>query len=144
MSANTLRATVAFSFQGQTHEISLCVDLDAYLQQNPGHRDPNPEAPDWHRLLAQAADIDPYSYLYEVLESHEVELDAPTGLAAPCLQDGRFDWPRFVHTIQEQTRHTLFERIARETLQAASLDAIPGLATALAAAYAAGQAADRQ
>jgi len=66
MSNNTLRARVALSFKGETYELDSVIDLDECLGE-PG------EAPDFHRLLARAAGIDPYSYLYEVLGSHEIE-----------------------------------------------------------------------
>jgi len=64
MSTNTVRARVAFSFKGETYELDSVIDLDRC-----GGDD---EAPDFHQLLAKAAGIDPSSYLYEVLESHEI------------------------------------------------------------------------
>lgn len=65
MSNNTIRARVAFSFKGETYELDSVIDLDRCLGE-PG------EVPDWYRRLAQAAGIDPCSYLYEVLETHEI------------------------------------------------------------------------
>lgn len=88
MSNNTIRARVAFSFKGETYELDSVIDLDRCLG-GPG------EVPDWYRRLAQAAGIDPCSYLYEVLETHEIAFSDAAGVAAQACRDGRFDWALF-------------------------------------------------
>src|SRR5512139_3666139 len=95
MSSNTVRASVAFSFKGETYELDSVIDLDRCLGE-PG------EVPDFHRMLAQAAGIDPYSYLYEVLESHEIAFSDATGVAARSCRDGQFDWNRFEQERREE------------------------------------------
>ena len=88
MSSNTIRARMTLSFRGETYELDSVIDLDG-CSGEPG------EAPDFHRLLAQAAGIDPYSYLYEVLETHEIAFSDATGVAARHCRDGGFDWAQF-------------------------------------------------
>lgn len=133
MSANTIRARVAFSFKGETHELDSVIDLDGRLGE-PG------EAPDFHQLLARAAGIDPYSYLYEVLESHEIAFSDATGVAAQSCREGRFDWARFAHDCHEERDWQRVRAVAQQALGARDLDAEPELKAALLAVYRAGKA----
>ncbi len=48
--------------------------------------------PDFHRLLARAAGIDPNSYLYKGLEFEEIMFSNSTGLAVGAFEDGVFHW----------------------------------------------------
>jgi hypothetical protein len=133
MSNNTIRAHVAFSFKGETYELDSVIDLDRFCGE-PG------AAPDFHRLLAQAAGIDPYSYLYEVLESHEIEFSNATGLAARSCRAGRFDWRQFEQDLAEERDWPALKAIAEPILGARDLDAEPALKAVLLAAYRAGKA----
>lgn len=134
MSANTVRARVSFSFRGETHHLESIVDLDRF----PG----GPEAmPDFHRLLAQSAGIDPHSYLYEVLESHEIEFSDATGVAARCCDDGKFDWARFAHDVSEERDWEVARAVSEPLIGACDWDAKPDLKAALLAVYRAGRAA---
>jgi len=133
MSTNTVRAHLSLSFKGETYELDSVIDLDGCLGE-PG------EAPNFHRLLARAAGIDPYSYLHEVLESHEIEFSDATGVAACSCRDGRFDWARFEQDRREERDWQAVRTIAQRTLGARDLDADPGLKAALLAAYRAGKA----
>jgi hypothetical protein len=133
MSNNTVRARLSFSFKGEAYELDSVIDLDGCLNESG-------EAPDFHRRLALAAGIDPYSYLYEVLESHEIEFSNATGVAAPCCGDGRFDWARFERDQAEERDWKIVSAIAQRTLGARDLDADPELKAALLSAYRAGKA----
>jgi len=133
MSANTIRARVAFSFKGETHELDSVIDLDGRLGE-PG------EAPNFHQLLARAAGIDLYSYLYEVLESHEIAFSDATGAAAQSCREGRFDWARFERACREEQDWQRVRAVAQQTLGARDLDAEPELKAALLAVYRAGKA----
>lgn len=133
MSNNTVRARLAFSFKGETYELDSVIDLDRYLE-GAG------EAPDFHRLLAKAAGIDPYSYLYEVLEAHEIEFSDATGVAARSCRDGRFDWGQFEQGVAEERDWHAVRAIAEGITGARDLDADPALKAALLAAYRAGKA----
>lgn len=137
MSNNTVRAHVALSFKGETHELDAVIDLDG-CSGEPG------EAPDFHQLLARAAGIAPYSYLYEVLESHEIEFSDATGAAAPCCHDGRFDWASLVQGRSGERDWPLVRAIAAPILAAHDLDGDTALKAALLAAYRAGKTGIQQ
>jgi len=132
MSNNTVRARASFSFKGETYDLDSVVDLDACLGE-PG------AAPDFHQLLARAAGIDPYSYLYEVLESHEIEFSDATGVAACSCRDGRFDWARFEQDAAEARDWQAVRAVAQQIMTARDLDADPELKAALLAVYRAGK-----
>ena len=133
MSNNTVRARLAVSFKGETYELDSVIDLDRYLGGSK-------EAPDFHRLLAKAAGIDPYSYLYEVLESHEIEFLDATGMAARSCRDGRFDWNLFEQALSTEREWQAVREIAERIMGARDLDADPALKEALLATYRAGKA----
>ncbi len=124
---------MTLSFRGETYELDSVIDLDG-CSGEPG------EAPDFHRLLAQVAGIDPYSYLYEVLETHEIAFSDATGVAARHCRDGGFDWARFEQDRREERDWEIVRAIAQPTLGAHDLDAALELKEALLAAYRAGKA----
>ena len=127
MSNNTVRARVSLSFRGEIHELDSVIDLDGWTGA-PG------DAPDFHLLLARAAGIDPYSYLYETLEAHEITFSDATGAAAQSCRDGRFDWARFEQARREARDWLRVRAIAQPLLAARDLDADPALKAALLAA----------
>ncbi len=130
MSSNTITARVAFSFQGASHDLETIVDLDHCLDE---------EAPNFHLLLAKASGIDPYSYLYEVLESYEIEFSQPTGAAVHSCVDGAFDWFHFQQDAREEADMQVVGHIAQRLLGVADLAARDDLKAALLAAYRAGK-----
>lgn len=132
MSSNTVRARVAFSFKGETYNLDSVIDLDACLGESGA-------APDFHQLLARAAGIDPYSYLYEVLESHQIEFSDATGMAVGSCHDGRFDWPRFERDLGEERDWQRVRAVAQPIMATCDLDAEPALKAALLAVYRAGR-----
>ncbi|TQV63778.1 MAG: hypothetical protein FNT29_06485 [Halothiobacillaceae bacterium] len=136
MNRNTLRARVQFSFKGETHALDELIDLDT-LRVEAG------EMPDMHRLLARRAGIDPISYLYEVLESHDLEFPQATGLAANYCHEGRFDWRGFDRARSEEGDWARILAIVQDTLAPRDLEANPALKAALMAAYQAGKASAR-
>lgn len=95
MNNNTVHARLALSFKGETYELDSVIDLDGCLGESKA-------APNFHQLLARAAGIDPYSYLYEVLEAHEIEFSDATGAAVRSCRDGRFDWTQFEQDRREE------------------------------------------
>jgi len=134
MSSNTVRARMAFSFRGETYALEASIDLDPYIGEAG-------EEPNFPLLLAKASGIDPYSYLYEVLESHEIEFSEATGIAARCCHDGAFDWPRFLRDVREESDLRVARLIAERALGVPDLDGRADLKAALLAAYRAGKAA---
>ncbi|MDQ1314965.1 MAG: hypothetical protein QG662_1074 [Pseudomonadota bacterium] len=133
MSNNTVRALLTISFKGETYELDSVIDLDGCLGE-PG------VAPNFHQRLARVAGIDPYSYLYEVLESHEIEFSDATGVAARSCRDGRFDWSRFEQDVREEREWPTVRAIAEGIMGARDWEAETSLKTALLAAYRAGKA----
>jgi len=134
MNNNTIRARLVVSFKAETHELESTIDLDRCLADAG-------EEPNFHRLLAKAGGIDPYSYLYEVLEAHEIEFSEPTGVAALSCRDGQFDWRQFEQHRQEDQGLQVVRAIAEQSMGVRDLDQHADLKAALLAAYRAGKAA---
>ncbi len=132
MTPNTVRARLSFAFRAEDHDLDTRVDLDRCIAEAG-------EAPNFHLLLARQAGIDTYSYLYEVLESHDIVFSEATGLAVSCCRDGRFDWPEFEQLRQAEQDLRVVRAIAERTLGVGDLDAHADLKTALLAAYRAGK-----
>lgn len=132
MSTNTIRARLTVSFKGETHQLDTVIDLDTCLGE-PG------QAPDFHRLLAKAAGIDTYSYLYEVLESEEITFSEPTGLVVQAYEEGAFDWPRFEQALREERDWQTVRAIAARHLDNRDLDGDAELRAALMAVYQVGR-----
>jgi hypothetical protein len=133
MSNNTVRARLDFSFKGETYDLDSVIDLDR-CGGGLG------EAPDFHRLLAQAAGIDPYSYLYETLESNEIAFSDATGAAARSCRDGQFEWAQFEQDRREEQDWPAVRAVAERVLATRDWEAAPELKAALLAAYRAGKA----
>ena len=136
MKKNTVRARLVLSFKGETYALDSVIDLDECLGESGA-------APNFHQLLARAAGIDPYSYLYEVLEAHEIEFSDATGVAVRSCRDGRFDWAQFEQDRREEQDWQRVRVIAEKTMTARDLDADPDLKAALLATYRAGKASAR-
>jgi hypothetical protein len=124
---------LALSFKGETYDLDSVIDLDECFGE-PG------AAPNFHQLLARTAGIDPYSYLYEVLEAHEIAFSDATGIAQRSCRDGGFDWTQYERDRREERDWQLVRAIAEKIMTARNLDADPELKTALLAAYRAGKA----
>jgi hypothetical protein len=133
MMNNTVRARLTCSYKGETYELDSVIDLDRCGGESGA-------TPDFHRLLAKAAGIDPYSYLYEVLESHEIEFSDATGVAARSCRDGRFDWNQFEQDRREERDWQAVRAIVEPIMGARDWDAAPDLKAALLATYRAGKA----
>jgi hypothetical protein len=127
MIGNTVRA---FSFKAENYELDTLIDLDRYVG----------EEPDFHRLLAKAHGIDPYSYLFDALESHDIVFSDATGVAARSCRDGAFDWSRFEQDWREEEDLRVVGEIAAQLLGASALQERPEIEAALLAAYRAGKA----
>jgi hypothetical protein len=130
---DTVHASVSFSFKGETHLIEATLDLSHHL--GAGEAGPN-----FHLLLAQAGDIDPYSYLYEVLESSDINFSRATGAAADCCEDGAFRWDRYLAQSRLGRDLSVVGALALKHLGVTDLAARADLRAALLAAYRAGQA----
>jgi hypothetical protein len=128
---HTIDAYITFSFKGENHAPGMSIDLGALLAKAD-------TLPDFHALIAKHNGIDTYSYLYEAMESHEIEFQNPRGLAQACFADGRFDTQQFERLWTEQQELTVIKEIARRHLGLEDLGEKPKLKEALLAAYKAG------
>jgi len=133
MSNNTVRARLALSFKGETYELDSVIDLDGCSASRERRSD-------FHQLLARTAGIDPYSYLYEVLEAHEIEFSDATGVAGAKLPR----WPLRAGRNSSRTgarsrTGNVSGRIAGKTMTAPRPGGDPDLKAALLAAYRAGK-----
>ncbi len=127
-SPHTLLARLECSFKGETVVLEAVVDLDRHLTNST-------DAPDFHQILARAGGVDPYSYLYEVVESEEIRFSQATGLAVGCCVEGEFDWNAFVQAARDAHDIQAVQAIAARELAITDLDAHTGLRKALLAAY---------
>lgn len=125
---NTIDAHLEFSFKGEHYTLSTTLNLDALPLDEDA-------LPDFHHLLAQANGIDTYSYLYEVMESCDLEFSNAVGIAAECLHDGVFDVACFQARRCAQLETAILAPIARRLLQVDNLDSQPALKQALLEAY---------
>jgi hypothetical protein len=132
MNNSTIRARMSFSFKGDPYELDTTLDLERCTAE-PG------EAPNFPLLLAKAAGIDTYSYLYEVMESHDIVFSDATGPAAQCCRDGQFDWSEFERLRQEAQDMQVVRAIAERSLGVVDLDQRADLKEALLAAYRVGK-----
>lgn len=129
---NSIVASIVCSFKGETHAPAATIDLDATMAAH-GH------LPDLHATIATQNHIDTYSYLYEVMESQEIEFSQATGIAADCLIDGVFDRHAFEQRWLAQQELAVLGPIARHHLQIDDLTQHPELKAALQAAFEAGK-----
>lgn len=134
MATNTLHAHVEFSFKGENYALETTIDLDDCLAASS-------EMPNVHQQLAQAGNIDTYSYLYEVLESYDITFDRATGLAEAFCLDGRFDWDGFVQQAGDQRDLQTLRTLVVSILDLNEFDTRPELRAALLTVYRAGKAA---
>lgn len=129
---HSIDAKIVFSFQGETHAPGMTLDLGELLATSG-------ELPDFYLLLAKHNGIDTYSYLYDAMESHDIEFSNPQGLAQECFKDGQFDPQCFEALWSEHKYIAIVEAIAQQYLAVDDLHSQPELKAALIAAYKAGQ-----
>jgi len=125
---NTIKAQVDFSFRGETYHPSIELDLDQFVAQNS-------DFTTLHQTIAQANNIDTYSYLFEVMEATPIQFSDATGLAADYLQDNQFDFAGFSQALKDKQLSQALNSIAQKTLNTDDIDKQPELKAALIAAY---------
>lgn len=128
---NRIDALVEFSFKGETYTPSATIDLDAAM-------DADGRLPDLHRAIALANGIDTYSYLYEVMESHDIAFANAVGTAAEFLVDGHFDSAAFEQRWQTEQKLAVLRPIAKRHLAIDTLEQHSDVMAALLDAYDAG------
>ncbi|GAB6042814.1 hypothetical protein [Endothiovibrio diazotrophicus] len=131
-SGNTIRVRVEFSYRGEHYAPAAVIDLDGAMGGAGG-------IGDLHPMLARLNGIDTYSYLYEVMESHELLFDRPTGLAVASFHDGVFDLRDFERRWRDARRLSLLGPVARRHLGVDDLGEQPALREALLEAFRLGE-----
>lgn len=125
---NSIDIRVEFSFKGETYDLRSHIDLDARLSQ--------PDLPpSFHQVLAHEHQIDTISYLYEVMESEEIEFSNAQGIAADFLNDGHFDVQGYTAYWHEHRIAVLLRPIAKQLLGIDDLEQHAALRDALVMAY---------
>ena len=131
---NSVRATLEFSFKGDTQQLVSVLDLDQLAQRYQ-------HIPPLHRLFADQFQIDTYSYQFEILEQEDILFDQATGAAVPYLADDVFDFKAYFQHTKTLTPEAALQAIANRELGIADLSTQPQLKLALEQAYQLGLAA---
>jgi len=131
---NSIRATLEFSFKGETYSLASVLDVDLLVQRYQ-------DMPPVHQLLADEHQIDTYSYQFEILELEEIIFDQATGAAIAFLDDGVFDFEAYFEQSKKLKLDAQLQAIAQCELGIADLTAHPQLKIALQKAYQLGLAA---
>ena len=125
---NSVLAHIYFSFKGESYDLKTTIDLNDLLERTD-------TLPNIHRILARQNNIDTYSYLYEVMESHEVSYDKATGLAASCINGNLFDMEKFRQLWQKQKEINIVQSIAKQYLNIEDLNQKTAIKSALLEAF---------
>ncbi|MES9905344.1 MAG: hypothetical protein ABW168_22045 [Sedimenticola sp.] len=129
---NRIIADVTFSFKGETHQLSLDVDLDGAMEQDG-------RIPNLHTKLAERHSIDPYSYEHEMMMAESIRFSDAQGIAADYLTDGAFDLEGFEAAWHQVRLMRLLAMIAESEMGIEDLEAHPALKRALVEAYLCGR-----
>lgn len=132
---NQIDAAIKFSYQGETHSPRSTIDLDNMMEGKG-------QLSDLYTHIAKENNIDTYSYLYEVMESYEIEYSNAQGLAQQCLEGDQFDFARFEQLWHEAREVRALAGIARKQLGIDDLDKEAKIKQALLDAYHLGKSAN--
>ena len=121
---NSIEAHILFSFKGENYDLAMVIDLDAIMENSN-------ELPNIHQLLAKNNNIDTYSYLYEVMENHEISYRNPLGSATHCLNNNIFELEKFRAIWQEEKDLDTIQAIAQKHLDIDDINQHPDMKMAL-------------
>jgi hypothetical protein len=134
---NTINASLEFHYQGELYSAAATIDLDKLMEKQSA-------IPSLHSLLAAEANIDPYSYQYEMLEAEEICFRDAQGIASEYLHGEQFDIAGFESAWRENKKLQQLQSIAKERLDIDDLGKNPELKEALLEAYQVGRAAAKK
>ena len=126
--SNHITASVEFYFKGEKLTASIELDLDQYMQ-NAGC------IPDLYPLLAQAINLDFYSYEYEMMQAEGFIFNNAKGLAIEHLSEGLFDFESFNAAWTEAQTLEKLQEIVQRNLSVDDIQQHPELKNALLEAY---------
>lgn len=125
---NSIKANVAFSYQGIDYNLHCHLDLDSMIENQT-------ESHDLHRMIAAKNNIDTYSYLYEVMETREITYSNATGDVVSCLVENELDLQKFKDIRNKQKTDDIIQSIAMKHLNIEDINKKPDLKAALLEAY---------
>ena len=131
---NTVNASVEFHYRGELYSSSVTIDLDSLMESQT-------TLTSFHHVLAKEANIDSYSYQYEMLLAEEVIFKDAQGIAAQHVHNGQLDVAGFELAWRENNRQEKLQSIAKNLLEIDDLEQHPALNTALQEAFNAGKEA---
>lgn len=128
---NAVNASIEFHYKGELYSASATIDLDQLM---------NNQTPltSLHHILATTANIDSYSYQYEMLLAEDIHFSDAQGIAAAYLHDGHFDISGFEVAWREHKKLGILQSIAKRLLDVNDLEQQPALKSALLEAFQAG------
>lgn len=130
---NHVTASVEFFFKGKKIAASVDIDLDQAMESAG-------ELPALYPLLARAAELDLYSYEYEIMQAEEIVFSNASGIAADHVHDGVLDRESFTAAWREQQLLGQLQQIAQRHLSVDNLQQQPALKAALLEAWRLGKA----
>ncbi|MDQ7048903.1 MAG: hypothetical protein Q9M92_04900 [Enterobacterales bacterium] len=125
---NSLRASIAFYYQGEEIQASLEINLDKIMQTGGVF-------PELYPQLANSIKLDSYSYQYEMMLSEPIKYDHASGLALQYLENNQFDFIAFKQAWNEDKMKHQIEAVCQQYLEAFETEQLAAIKPALAAAY---------
>ncbi len=130
--SNHITASIEFYFKGE--KITSSIELDL----NP-HMEATGELPELYPLLAQAINLDFYSYEYEMMQAEAIVYSNGKGLVADHTNDGSLDFESFKSEWTEAQILNKLQNIAKNTLSINDLQQHTEIKNALLEAYKLGE-----
>jgi len=133
---NHITASVEFYFRGNKISSSIELDLDQHMHSAG-------KLPDLYPLLARSADLDLYSYEYEMMQAETIIFSQAKGLVTEFINESLLDIEAFETA---WSKHSIIERlqeIAQQNLSIEDLQQQPELKKALLQAYQLGANAEQ-
>ncbi len=125
---NQVTASVEFYFKGKKISAAIELDLDQHMQATG-------MLPDLYPLLARSAELDLYSYEYEMMQAENIVFSNARGMVATHIHDGVLDMESFSEAWKENRLIQQLQEIASQHLSVDDLQQQPDLKAALLQAY---------
>jgi len=126
--SNHITASVEFYFKGNKISSDIELDLDLHMQSAG-------KLPALYPLLARAAELDMYSYEYEMMQSETINFSNAKGFIREFVSEGILDTEAFESAWAENFIVEKLQDIAQKNLSIENLQQQPDLKNALLEAY---------
>ena len=131
---NHITASVEFYFRGNKISSTVELDIDNHMQSAG-------KLPDLYPLLARAANLDLYSYEYEMMQTEMITFSLAKGLVAEFVSGDFLDIDTFETAWAEYDILAKLEKVAQKNLSIEDLTEHTDLKNALIEAYQLGEQA---